>query len=251
MKTVVHLLRHGEVYNPQGILYGRAPGFVLSDRGQAMAERVAERIGDRDITRIVSSPLERAQQTAAPLAKVRGLVPVLDERVIESTNVFEGRPFTIGSSLFRRPSVWRHLLNPLKPSWGEPYAEVAARMWAAVEDARDAAAGHEALIVSHQLPIWICRLHAEGRRFFHDPRRRQCTLCSVTSLEFDGDRLRTIAYSEPAGDMIPIAERKAAFSAGTGFEEPNDLAAQPGSQAQPRGSGATDRNPDAEPDVDR
>ena len=125
--TVVHLLRHGEVYNPQGILYGRAAGFVLSDRGLAMAERVAERIGDRDITRIVSSPLERAQQTAAPLAKARGLVPVLDERVIESTNVFEGRPFTIGGSLFRQPSVWRHLVNPFKPSWGEPYAEVAAR----------------------------------------------------------------------------------------------------------------------------
>ena len=227
--TVVHLLRHGEVYNPQGILYGRAAGFVLSDRGRAMAERVAERIGDRDITHIVSSPLERAQETAAPLAKLRGVVPVLDERVIESTNVFEGRPFTISRSLVRRPSVWRHLLNPFRPSWGEPYRDVAARMWSAVEDARAAADGHEAVIVSHQLPIWICRLHAEGRRFFHDPRRRQCTLCSVTSFEFDGDRLRTIGYSEPAGDLIPVAQRKAAFSAGTGFEEPNDLAQQPGS----------------------
>jgi broad specificity phosphatase PhoE len=234
--TVVHLLRHGEVYNPQGILYGRASGFVLSDRGRAMAERVAERIGDRDITHIVSSPLERAQETAAPLAKVRGVVPVLDERVIESTNIFEGQPFTVGRSLLRRPSVWRHLVNPFRPSWGEPYREVAARMWAAVEDAREAAEGHEAVVVSHQLPIWICRLYAEKRRFLHDPRRRQCTLCSVTSFEFDGDRLRTIGYSEPAGDLIPLAQRKAAFSAGTGFAEPNDLAEQPGS------------NPDLDPD---
>jgi broad specificity phosphatase PhoE len=222
VRTVVHLLRHGEVYNPQGILYGRAPGFGLSDRGRAMAERVAERLGDRDITHLVSSPLERAQQTAAPLATVRGLTPVIDERVIESTNVFEGRPFAIGASLIRQPSVWRHLLNPLKPSWGEPYVEVAARMWAAVEDARGAAVGHEALIVSHQLPIWICRLRAEGRRFFHDPRRRQCTLCSVTSLEFDGEHLVTIGYSEPAGDLIPVADRNATFSSGTGFE-PHDL----------------------------
>lgn len=234
--TVVHLLRHGEVYNPQGILYGRAAGFVLSDRGRAMAERVAERIGDRDITHIVSSPLERAQETAAPLAKVRGVAPVLDERVIESTNIFEGQPFTVGRSLLRRPSVWRHLVNPFRPSWGEPYREVAARMWAAVEDAREAAEGHEAVIVSHQLPIWICRLYAEKRRFMHDPRRRQCTLCSVTSFEFDGDRLHTIGYSEPAGDLIPLAQRKAAFSAGTGFEEPNDLGQQPGS------------NPDLDPD---
>lgn len=236
MRTTVHLLRHGEVYNPQGILYGRAPGFVLSDRGHAMAERVAERIGDRDITHIVSSPLERAQQTAAPLAKVRGVDPVVDERVIESTNIFEGKPFRIADSLLRRPSVWWHLRNPLRPSWGEPYADIATRMWAAVEDARDAAEGHEALVVSHQLPIWICRLHAEGRRFLHDPRRRQCTLCSVTSFEFDGDRLVTIGYSEPAADLIPAAQRNAAFSAGTGFQEPNDLAEQPGS------------NPDAEPD---
>jgi broad specificity phosphatase PhoE len=244
MRTVVHLLRHGEVYNPQGILYGRAPGFVLSDRGRAMAERVAERIGDRDITHIVSSPLERAQETAAPLARVRGVVPVLDERVIESTNVFEGRRFSIGSGLVRRPSVWRHLWNPFKPSWGEPYAEVAGRMWAAVEDAREAAAGHEAVVVSHQLPIWICRLHAEGRRFLHDPRRRQCTLCSVTSFTFDDDQLRTIGYSEPAGDLIPVADRNATFSSGTGFQEPNDLPAQPGSQPQARGSEATGRDPE-------
>jgi broad specificity phosphatase PhoE len=227
--TTVHLLRHGEVFNPEGILYGRAPGFRLSDRGLAMAERVAERIGDRDITHLVSSPLERAQQTAAPLAQARGLTPVVDERVIEASNIFEGKRFTIGKSLVRRPSMWPHLVNPFRPSWGEPYAEVAARMWAAVEDARDAAAGHEAVIVSHQLPIWICRLHAEGRRFFHDPRRRQCTLCSLTSFTFDGDHVVTIGYSEPAGDLIPAAQRHATFSAGTGFEEPNDLGVQPGS----------------------
>ena len=227
--TTVHLLRHGEVFNPLGILYGRSPGFNLSDRGLAMAERVAERIGDRDISHVVSSPLERAQQTAAPIAAVRGVEIVTDERVIESTNIFEGRPFSVGDGVLRRPSAWRYLWNPLRPSWGEPYAEVAARMWAAVEDARRAAEGHEAVIVSHQLPIWICRLHAEKRRFMHDPRKRQCTLCSLTSVTFECSELVTVSYAEPAGDMIPEAERRAAFSAGTGFTEPNDLSAQPGS----------------------
>lgn len=230
MTTTVHLLRHGEVYNPGGILYGRAPGFFLSDRGMAMAERVAERIGGRDITHVVASPLERAQQTATPLAGIRDVGITTDERVIESSNIFEGRPFSVGDGVLRRPSAWRHLWNPLKPSWGEPYAEVAERMWAAVLDARAAAEGHEAVIVSHQLPIWICRLRAEGRRYWHDPRKRQCTLCSLTSMEFDGERLVRVSYSEPVGDMIPEAERRAAFSSGTGFEEPNDLAAQPGSQ---------------------
>jgi broad specificity phosphatase PhoE len=134
--------------------------------------------------------------------------------VIESANVFEGKRFGMGDGALRKPSAWIHLWNPWKPSWGEPYKEVTARMLAAVYDARDAARGHEAVIVSHQLPIWITRLSLENRSFLHDPRRRQCTLCSLTSLQFDGDVLRTVSYSEPAGDLIPVRDRKAPFSAG-------------------------------------
>jgi broad specificity phosphatase PhoE len=213
-QTVVHLLRHGEVHNPDGILYGRADGFHLSERGRRMADRVAERIGDRDITHLVSSPLERAQETAAPLAAARGLAVELDERVIESRNLFEGKRFDIRDSLLRQPRIWPKLWNPFRPSWGEPYREIAARMWPAVLDARETAAGHEAVVVSHQLPIWVTRLHAEQRRFLHDPRRRHCTLCSLTSFTFDGDRLVSVGYSEPAGDMIPLAERRDPFSSG-------------------------------------
>ena len=214
MRTVVHLLRHGEVHNPEGILYGRAAGFHLSERGRAMADRVAERIGDRDITHLVSSPLERAQETAAPLAAARGLEVELDERVVESGNLFEGRPFKLGDSILRRPEVWPALWNPFRPSWGEPYKQVVGRMWPAVMDARAAAEGHEAVVVSHQLPIWITRLKAEGRSFLHDPRKRHCTLCSVTSFNFEDERLVSVTYSEPAGDLIPAADRNAPFSAG-------------------------------------
>lgn len=213
-ETVVHLVRHGEVFNPEGILYGRANGFFLSERGLAMADRVADRMGSHDITVIKASPLERAQQTAAPLAAARGVEGQTDERLIESENYFAGKPFKIGSSLVYNPAAWLHLWNPLRPSWGEPYKQVAARMWASIEDARDAAEGHEAVLVSHQLPIWIARLHAEKRAYVHDPRRRQCTLCSVTSLSFVDGKLVTVGYAEPAGDMIPEADRRAAFSSG-------------------------------------
>ena len=223
VETTVHLLRHGEVFNPEGILYGRANGFFLSERGLAMADRIADRLGGRDITVITASPLERAQQTAAPLAAVRGVEVGTDERLIESENYFAGKPFKIGSSLVCNPAAWLRLWNPVRPSWGEPYKIVAARMWAAVEDARAAAEGHEAVLVSHQLPIWIARLHAEKRAYFHDPRRRQCTLCSVTSLGFVGSELVTVGYSEPAGDMIPEADRRAAFSSG-GQSEPRSQA---------------------------
>ena len=219
MRTTVHLLRHGEVHNPQGILYGRSAGYHLSDLGRQMADRVADRIGDRDIVRIVSSPLERALETAAPLAERKGLDVATDERVVESTNIFEGRPFSVRNGIFQRPSTWKHLWNPFRPSWGEPYRDVAARMWAAVEDARDRAPGHETVVVSHQLPIWVTRLFAERRRFLHDPRRRQCTLCSLTSFAFEDRQLVTISYAEPAGDLIPVGDRRAAFSAGGAAEE--------------------------------
>jgi broad specificity phosphatase PhoE len=212
--TIVHLLRHGEVHNPEGVLYGRRDGYHLSELGRKMAQRVADTIADRDITHLRSSPLERAQETAEPVAAALGLTPLIDPRVIESSNVFEGKRFGMGDNALKKPSTWVHLWNPWKPSWGEPYKEVTARMLAAVYDARDAARGHEAVIVSHQLPIWTTRLHVENRSFLHNPRNRQCTLCSLTSLVFDGDELVSLRYSEPAADLIPVKDRKAVFSAG-------------------------------------
>jgi broad specificity phosphatase PhoE len=213
-QTLVHLLRHGEVHNPTGVLYGRLPDFHLSALGQQMASRVARTIGHRDITRVVASPLDRAQETAGPTARALGLEVLTDDRVIESANVFEGQRFSVGDSILKHPEGWVHLWNPFRPSWGEPYKEVVARMMAAVHDARDAARGHEAVIVSHQLPVWITRLHVERRSYLHDPRGRQCTLCSLTTLVFDGDRLASLRYSEPAADLIPVKDRRKAFSSG-------------------------------------
>jgi broad specificity phosphatase PhoE len=184
-----------------------------------MAQQVADTVADRDITHLAASPLERAQETARPLAEARGLEIRTDERLIESTNVFQGAGFGAGSRTLLKPTSWRHLWNPFTPSWGEPYVEIIERMMAAVCEARDTARGHEAVLVSHQLPIWVVRLHAEKRPFLHNPRKRQCTLCSLTSLHFEGDRLHTVTYSEPAGDLIPARARKDPFSAG-GAAEP-------------------------------
>jgi broad specificity phosphatase PhoE len=203
--TVVHLLRHGEVHNPEKVLYGRLPGYRLSTTGEAMALAAAEWFAGKDVTHLVSSPLERAQQTAAPLAKTLGLTVSIDERLIEAGNAFEGLRVGVGDGALRVPRHWWKLRNPFRPSWGEPYVEIAARMLAAVEAARDAARGREAVLVSHQLPIWTLRLHVEGRRYAHDPRRRQCGLASVTSVTYDGDRIRGVSYAEPAGATDPDA----------------------------------------------
>ncbi len=200
--TIVHLLRHGEVHNPRGVLYGRLPDYHLSETGLRMAEVVAKAVESRDIVAVWSSPMERAQETAAPPAKALGLEVTTDDRLIEAGNVFEGLRMAGSDNVFRDPRSYRYFTNPFRPSWGEPYLDIVARMKAVIDDARAAARGHEALLVSHQLPIWIIRLAAEGRRLWHDPRRRQCALASLTSLTFEGGRLISVGYSEPAGALL-------------------------------------------------
>jgi broad specificity phosphatase PhoE len=201
--TVVHVMRHGEVENPTGVLYGRLPGYHLSELGRRMAERVAEHLAERDITHVVASPLERAQETAEPIAKAHGLTPATDPRLIEAANVFQGRPVGVGDGALRDPRNWKHLRNPFRPSWGERYIDQVVRMKAALDAARDAARGHEAVCVSHQLPIWTLRSYTERRRLWHDPRRRQCSLASLTSFTFHDDRIVSVSYTEPARELLP------------------------------------------------
>jgi broad specificity phosphatase PhoE len=200
-RTIVHLVRHGEVDNPAGLLYGRLPDYHLSELGIHMAERVAEHLQGRDIVHLVSSPLERAQETAAPLAEAFGLPVMIDARVIEAANYFQGLRLSFDGAL-RHPKNWLYFRNPARPSWGEAYTEILARMRPAMRDAAEAALGHEAVIVTHQLPIWVARSNAEGRRLVHDPRKRQCTLGSVTSFAYIDAHVTSVSYAEPAADLL-------------------------------------------------
>jgi broad specificity phosphatase PhoE len=203
--TVVHLVRHGEVHNPDGVLYGRLPGFGLSELGVRMAELTGEHLAGRDIVQVLSSPLERAQQTARPIAERLGLPVGTDERLIESENEFEGMVVGGPGGAITRPANWLLLVNPLLPSWGEGYSAIARRMLAVVGAARAAARGHETVLVSHQLPVWTLRRRLEGRVLFHDPRRRECSLASVTSVRYVGDDPVELTYTEPAASLLPMA----------------------------------------------
>jgi broad specificity phosphatase PhoE len=194
--TVVHLLRHGEVHNPSRVLYGRLPGYHLSANGRQMAAAAADFFAERPVAALFASPLERAQETAQPVAERLGLEIITDERLIESANVLEGKTVTL-AQLALNPLNWRYLWNPFTPSWGEPYQQVVARMRTVIERAREAARGREAVCVSHQLPIWISRLAAENRHLWHNPNSRQCALGSVTSLTFSGGELREVSYAVP------------------------------------------------------
>jgi broad specificity phosphatase PhoE len=200
--TIVHLLRHGEVDNPHGIIYGRLPGYHLSATGRAMADAAADYFAGRAVVALFCSPLERAQETARPVAERLGLPIVTDDRLIESWNHFEGQRFGVGDGSLRHPVHWPYLANPFRPSWGEPYRQVAVRVQAAVETAREAAAGREAVCVTHQLPIWVTRRAAEGRRLWHNPAMRECALGSVTSFTYSGDQLTGVSYTVPARRQV-------------------------------------------------
>lgn len=196
--TIVHLLRHGEVYNPDKILYGRLPGYHLSNRGHAMAEQVAEVLKDHDITYMAASPLQRAQETALPLARELGLDVDIDQGLLEAGNRFEGLRVKSWKSQLWNPVRWPLMKNPSQPSWGEHYDVIAARMLDAVERGRVAAEGHEAVLVTHQLPIVMVQRAVQGKPLAHNPATRKCELASLTSLVFQDDQITDMYYTEPA-----------------------------------------------------
>lgn len=199
----LHLVRHGEVHNPEGILYGRLPGYRLSEAGRRMAQAAADHVASlgRPVTELRCSPLQRTQESAEPFAAAFDLTPVLDERIIEPANVFEG---TRMRRALRNPLNWRHLARPSLPSWGEPYLSMAARMRQAMDERWDAADSGDIVFVSHQAPIWITHLSVAGLKLRHDPRTRRCALSSVTSFERVGDVWREVDYVEPAAAGIDL-----------------------------------------------
>ncbi|MCI5826033.1 MAG: histidine phosphatase family protein [Arcanobacterium sp.] len=204
--TTIHLVRHGEVDNPTGVLYGRSAGFHLTELGQEMAAGLAQTFSsDHDIRAVITSPLERAIETGAPTAQACGLQLATTSDLIEADNKFAGLPINDNHLKVLSPRFWPWYKNPFEPSWGEPYVRIVDRMSRAIRSALTAAVGGEAVLVSHQLPIWTLRRFIEGKSLAHDPRRRECSLCSVTSLTFVGRQLLSLDYWEPVGELLKRA----------------------------------------------
>ncbi|NYD67372.1 broad specificity phosphatase PhoE [Agromyces atrinae] len=204
MSAQLHLVRHGEVFNPQRVLYGRLPGFGLSDLGREMAAAAADDLvaRGRTVAALYSSPLERTRQSAEPISRAFDLEPVIDERLIEPTNRFEGSRLRGAGGALRNPANWPLLVNPWRPSWGEPFTSIARRMIAAMTDAASASDSDGDLVfVSHQLPIWMAHRSIVGARLAHDPRQRRCALSSITSFELQNGRLHEVGYADPAARL--------------------------------------------------
>jgi broad specificity phosphatase PhoE len=201
-ETVIHLVRHGQVENPRRVLYGRLPGFHLSPRGQAQADLLAGHFADTPLAAVVASPLERAQQTAAPIAAAHGLEVRTDLRLIETSNIFEGVAGNVAWYIVRHPGIWWKLRSMRAPSWGERNVDMVERVHACVDAVRAEFPGRHVVLVSHQAPIWVARLAFQRRRLTHWPGFRRCAVASVTTLVFDDHRLTSVSYAEPAGPAL-------------------------------------------------
>jgi broad specificity phosphatase PhoE len=202
--TRLHLVRHGEVFNPEAVLYGRLPGFKLSERGAAMALLAsAELLGaGRPVRRLISSPLERARESAKPISEALGLSIESVDGFTEAWSHLEGGRFAMNLSILAMPRAWRYLVNPFKPSWGEPFAHVAERTLAELRIVgAEADEPGDVVVVSHQLPIWLMHRQAQGQPLFHDPRKRRCALSSITSFEWRDGELVEVEYREPARSL--------------------------------------------------
>jgi broad specificity phosphatase PhoE len=198
----LHLVRHGEVFNPDHILYGRLDGYHLSELGHRMAAAAAESMTGSAVSALYASPLLRAQESAAPWSRLFGLPIVTEDRIIEPTNKFEGTRSDFGPSLLLKPKYWPWITNPLKPSWGEPFKDIAVRVLAAMDDAWTTTDGGHVVMVSHQSPIWIATRSINGKSLAHDPRKRRCHLSSITSFEKQGGTWVEVNYQDPAQELL-------------------------------------------------
>lgn len=200
--TRIHLVRHGEVHNPDGVLYGRLPNFGLSALGHQMAEASAEhlRSSGAKVTRILASPLQRTLESARPITAKFNVPIEVVEQIIEPTNIFEGHQVSL-KTLARNPKFLLNLYNPYRPSWGEPFRQIQQRMTQAMEKAWFQTESGEVVMVSHQLPIWMVHRYSQGQRLAHDPRQRRCDLSSITSFEYKNGSFQEIDYQDPARSL--------------------------------------------------
>lgn len=180
-RTDIYLVRHAHVHNPADILYGRLPGFRLSDVGLGQARQVAEFLSGRTIDAIYSSPLLRARQTAAAISRALPGVPMHGSKlIVEVNSSYQGSPNSVMKPGFS-------FYEPLKGELDESMATVYARFSRFLRQVVRRHAGRAVVAVSHADPIAIARLGLLGKAFtvsnLHStvyPARASINLVTVT-----------------------------------------------------------------------
>ena len=158
MTTTIYLIRHGEVKNPDGILYARLPNFGLTALGKKEAQMDAEFLKDKQISAIYSSPLERTKQTAEIIQKELGLTEIyFSDQILETRTSYEGKKF---SSLDKLQS--EIYLKPLAPT-DETMEDLAQRMMIFLNAVINKNEGKNVVIVSHGDPIMALKARIKNK----------------------------------------------------------------------------------------
>ncbi|HZB97032.1 MAG TPA: histidine phosphatase family protein [Candidatus Sulfotelmatobacter sp.] len=211
-QTRLYLVRHCDVHNPRGVLYGHLPGFPLSKKGVRQAQALGEFFEGKPIRKIYTSPLERAVETAQIIASHIGDVPIVTtSELIEAHfgQYLQGiKPAHI---LWRKPMWWVHMAFPGLPPDDERVDAMAERVRGPLVRLLDEFPGESGICVSHGDPIQAFWVAADGRpsRALH---RLQCAKGGVLELDYADHTLINISYranplpaKEPAehGEQIP------------------------------------------------
>ena len=197
-RTRVYLVRHCDVHNPSGVLYGHLPGFHLSAKGVRDAEALGTYLSQSPARRIDTSPLERARETADIIAsRVPGIPVVTTDDLIEARFglYLQGvRPRDIP---WRRPLWFVHMLWPGLLKNDESVPQMAQRVRRTVLQLIRDFPGRGGICVSHGDPIQAFWVEADGRPAYA-LHRLECAKGGLLELDYDGERLINVTYRSPA-----------------------------------------------------
>ncbi len=202
--TLILLVRHGQTATTGKVLPGRTPGLHLSDAGQAQAETVAKRIGElKTVDGVYASPLERTRETAAPIARERGMKVVVEQGLLEA----DFGEWTGGElkALARTPewvTVQRYPSGFRFPG-GESFAEMQLRIVATLERLRARHPGGVVVAVSHADPIKAavaCALGTHLDLF----QRIVISPCSVTAIAYSAGGPTVLTVNSTGGSLAEL-----------------------------------------------
>jgi len=193
----LYLVRHCDVRNPEGVLYGHLPNFPLSEKGVGQAHALGRYFAGRPIRRIYSSPLERAQETASIIAShLDGVDIETTDELVEARFGFHLQGVKPKQVPWRRPLWFVHMARPGLLPQDEHIGEMAARVRAPLLRLLRDFPGGSGICISHGDPIQAFAIEADGRsdRALH---RLECAKGGLLELTYEDGTLVNKTYRSP------------------------------------------------------
>ena len=204
-RTRLYLVRHCDVANPHGVLYGYLPGFGLSAKGLAQAESLGQRLAGQPVRMIRTSPLERARQTTSIIARhLDSPEVIVDDDLVEARFgiYLQGVPYA--QVPWRRPLWWVHMAYPGLLRRDERVGAMAGRVERSLERLLESVGDGTGVCVSHGDPIqafWITYLHRHPWALHH----LQCAKGGLLALDYESGKLVKVTYVPPQVAAAPPA----------------------------------------------